>query len=107
MIVGLSVGVGEAVIERGLDIGRWWAKAEPADRELFKREQTAELERMPCGPDRAKAVVTQAAKVLADGIMAQNGDETFMRSLFNNGALDDAGLIMHLANQGARRSARA
>jgi hypothetical protein len=98
--VGFPENIGPAVIERSLDVGQKFNQASESERQLWIRDQNAQFERMAGGPEKAKEKMSLAAKALA---RAPGG---FTEALRVCGALHDAGIVMHLANQGERLGAR-
>ena len=97
---GFSPEIGPAVLERAIDAGQAYAKMSDVDRQLWVGEQRAEFARMARTPERAAELIDFASAVLA------RGGQAFSDALAKSGALDDAGVLMHLAHQGERLAAR-
>lgn len=98
--VGLPKELGEAVIESAMDVGQATRGMGDAERALFKREQVVIFERQAGGPEKVAKRMALAAKALARG-----GPE-FTAALHKSGALDDAWMVLTLANQAERMITR-
>lgn len=99
--VGFPPEIGPGVAERAMDVGQQCARMTAPERELFKREQEAAFVQMAGSEERAEELVEFVAATMG------HGDPRFWDILANSGALDDAGVVMHLAHQGERLAARA
>ncbi len=97
---GFPAEIGPAVVERAMDVGQRFAASPEPMRELWRREQHATFAKMAGSPERAVELLDFAAVVLA------RGGNAFSDALAQSGALDDAGVLMHLAHQGERLAAR-
>ncbi len=94
--VGFPPQIGPAVIERAVDVGQRYNRMSEPQRQLWVREQNALFERMAGGPEQASAKLAAAAAALA------NAPAAFTEALHKSGTFHDAGVMMHLANQGER-----
>jgi hypothetical protein len=92
--------IGPAVLERAMDVGQRYANSSEPMRELWRREQQATFVKMAGSAERATELIDLAAVVLA------RGGDAFSDALARSGALDDVGVLMHLAHQGERLAAR-
>jgi hypothetical protein len=92
--------IGPAVLEQAMDSGQACAAMSAPERQLWEREQHATFAKMAGTPERAVELLDFAAVVLA------RGGDAFSNALAKSGALDDAGVLMHLAHQGERLAAR-
>jgi hypothetical protein len=97
---GFSPEIGPAVLERAMDAGQAYARMSDVDRQLWAGEQHAEFARMAGTPERAAELIDFASAALA------RGGDAFSNALAKSGALDDCGVLMHLAHQGERLAAR-
>jgi hypothetical protein len=98
--IGFPAALGAAVIERALDVGHAYERMTDVDRQLWQVEQKIDLERMAGGPEKAAEKIALATEAL------KRGGKAFTDGLYKSGALHDAGVILHLANQGERLQAR-
>jgi hypothetical protein len=98
--MGFPAAVGSGVIETAMDVGQTVAQLSPAARTEWVLSQRPRFERMAGGPDRATERMALAAKALS------RAPRVFTDALLVSGALHDAGIVMHLANQGQRLAAR-
>lgn len=97
---GFPPDIGPAVVERALDVALRCKAMSDAERELFKREQEAAFIQMAGSEERALELADLAEAALA------RGGSAMWAALAASGALDDAGMIMHLALQGERLATR-
>jgi hypothetical protein len=97
---GFSPEIGPAVLERAMDVGQRYNNSDDVSRQLWVREQHADFARMAGSPERAAELIDFASATLA------RGGDAFSNALAKSGALDDAGVLMHLAHQGERLAAR-
>jgi hypothetical protein len=98
--IGLPPNIGPSVIERSMEVGQRNAQLTPAARELWRREQAVQFDRVARTPERAAAL-----RAFADQALARGG-KPFTDVLRKSGALDDATVLMNLALQGERAAAR-
>lgn len=98
--IGFPEQIGPAVIERALDASARLQSMAGPEKELWIREQWADFDRMAGSPERAEELRAQASAALA------RAGKGFTSSLWNAGALHDAGVLMHLAHQGERVATR-
>jgi hypothetical protein len=99
-LAGFSPEIGPAVAERAMDAGQACARMSDVDRQLWAGEQRAEFARMAGSPERATELLDLVSVTLT------RGGNAFGDLLARSGALDDAGVLMHLAHQGERLKAR-
>jgi hypothetical protein len=97
---GFPAEIGPAVVERAMDVGQRFANSPEPMRELWRREQHATFAKMAGTRERAVELLDFAAVVLA------RGGDAFSNALAQSGALDDAGVLLHLAHQGERLAVR-
>ncbi len=98
--LGFPENIGPAVMERAIDAGQAYNRMSEPQRQLWVREQNAEFERMAGGPEKAAERMKFAAVALA------RAPGAFTDALRANGSLHEAGVVLHLANQGERLAAR-
>jgi hypothetical protein len=97
--MGLPVGVGEYIVEKSLDIGKWFKDADEPTRELWMRGERYDLEEK-YGIEGAALYVQKAAEALA------KAGPAFMERLKASGALHSREIVAYLALQGARTQRR-
>jgi len=98
--MALPVKIGEHVIERSLDVGRWYAQASDAERQTWAASERYDLEARH-GVEGAALYLDMATKALA-GAPAE-----FTERLRASGALHSREIVTHLALHGARLQRRA
>ena len=98
--IGFPEQIGPAVMERAIDVSQQLERLSSTERELWIREQKADFDRMAGSPERAAELRSFALAAL------DRGGDAFTVMLFDAGALQDAGVLMHLAHQGERLAFR-
>ncbi|HEY1559673.1 MAG TPA: hypothetical protein VGF71_02155, partial [Caulobacteraceae bacterium] len=97
--MGMDPRVGEHVVERSLDLGRWYAAAGEAERQLWVRGERHDLEQK-FGEEGVKRYIELAARALA------RAPEPFRDRLLNSGAAHSAEIIRLLALNETRLARR-
>jgi hypothetical protein len=97
--MGMEPRVGEHVVERSLDLGRWYASAGEEERQLWVRGEHHDLEQK-FGEDGVKLYIELAARALA------RAPAPFRDRLVKSGAAHSAELIRLLALNEARLARR-
>ena len=98
--LGFPEQIGPAVMERAIDVSREIERMSIPERELWVREQAFNFDRMAGSPERAAKLRGFALAAL------DRGGDAFTVALFDAGAFQDAGVLMHLAHQGERLAFR-
>ena len=100
--IQMPSGVGTALVERAIDIGRHTERMTAPQLELWKREQAVAFDRVAKTPERAAQLRAYAAEVLA----MQTKSPEFGNGFLKSGARFDATALMLLALHGERIALR-